>query len=187
MLRSTTRILTTHTGSLPRPDDLTRTMFAKEEGVPVESAALAARIRAAVGDVVGRQVAAGIDVLNDGEYSKPSYATYVKDRLHGFGGDSHPLQYRDLVDFPGMARRVFGDPGRARRRTPACTGPISVRDADAAPTDAANLRAALGRVDGREGFLTAASPGVISLFFHNDHYPTHEAYLHAIAEAMRHE
>jgi len=99
MKRSTERILTTHTGSLPRPEELMRVMFAKEEGVPVDAAALAARIRAAVADVVGKQVAAGIDVVNDGEYSKPSYATYVKDRLAGFGGASHPLQYRDLVDF----------------------------------------------------------------------------------------
>jgi 5-methyltetrahydropteroyltriglutamate--homocysteine methyltransferase len=186
MRRSTERILTTHTGSLPRPDELTRAMFAKEEGVPVDSAALAVRIKAAVADVVGRQVAAGLDVIDDGEYSKPSYATYVKDRLSGFGGESHPLTYRDLVDFPGMARRVFGDPGRARRKTPACTGPIAVRDAAAAVTDVANLQAA-GAAAGRERFLTAASPGVISLFFKNDHYPTHEAYLAAIADAMRHE
>jgi len=186
MRRSTEHILTTHTGSLPRPDELTRAMFAKEEGVPVDSAALAVRIKAAVADVVGRQVAAGLDVIDDGEYSKPSYATYVKDRLSGFGGESHPLTYRDLVDFPGMARRVFGDPGRARRKTPACTGPIAVRDAAAAVTDVANLQAA-GAAGGRERFLTAASPGVISLFFKNDHYPTHEAYLVAIADAMRHE
>jgi 5-methyltetrahydropteroyltriglutamate--homocysteine methyltransferase len=186
MRRSTERILTTHTGSLPRPDDLTKVMFAKEEGVPVDAVALAARIKAAVADVVGRQVAAGIDVIDDGEYSKPSYATYVKDRLSGFGGESHPLTYRDLVDFPGMARRVFGDPGRARRKTPACTGPIAVRDAAAAATDVANLQAA-GAAGARERFLTAASPGVISLFFRNDHYPTHEAYLAAIADAMKHE
>jgi len=186
MRRSTERILTTHTGSLPRPDELTKVMFAKEEGVPVDTAALAARIKAAVADVVGRQVAAGLDVIDDGEYSKPSYATYVKDRLSGFGGESHPLTYRDLVDFPGMARRVFGDPGRARRKTPACTGPIAVRDAAAAATDVANLQAA-GAAGGRERFLTAASPGVISLFFRNDHYPTHEAYLAAIADAMKHE
>ncbi|MGH7388059.1 MAG: cobalamin-independent methionine synthase II family protein [Candidatus Rokuibacteriota bacterium] len=188
MKRSADRILTTHTGSLPRPEDLTRTMFAREEGVPVDSAALAARIRSAVTEVVGKQVQAGLDIVDDGEYSKPSYATYIKDRLQGFGGASHPLQYRDLVDFPGMARRVFGDPGRARRKTPACTGPVSLRDADAARTDVANLQAGLARSDGaREGFLTAASPGVISLFFHNDHYPSHEAYLFAIAEAMKHE
>jgi 5-methyltetrahydropteroyltriglutamate--homocysteine methyltransferase len=186
MKRSAERILTTHTGSLPRPDDLTRAMFAKEEGVPVDAAALAARIKAAVAEVVGRQVTAGLDVINDGEFSKPSYATYVKDRLSGFAGESHPLQYRDLVDFPGMARRVFGDPGRARRKTPACTAPISLRDPAAAPTDVANLQAA-DAAGPRERFLTAASPGVISLFFRNDHYPSHEAYLFAIAEAMKHE
>ena len=187
MKRSTERILTTHTGSLPRPEDLIRMMFAKEEGVPVDPAALGARIRAAVAEVAAKQVQAGIDVVNDGEMSKPSYATYVKDRLHGFGGASHPLQYQDLVDFPGMAKRVFGDPGRARRRTPACDGPISVRDPAAARADTDNLRAALQPLAVSEGFMSAASPGVVSLFVHNDHYPTHEAYLFAIADAMRHE
>lgn len=187
MKRSTERILTTHTGSLPRPDDLIRMMFAREEGVPVDAAALAARIRAAVAEVVGRQVQAGIDVVNDGEMSKPSYATYIKDRLSGFGGASHPLEYRDLVDFPGMARRVFGDPGRARRKTPACDGPISVRDPLAAQADTDNLRAALAGTSTTDAFMSAASPGVISLFFRNDHYASQEAYLAAIAEAMRHE
>src|SRR5947199_4507905 len=187
MRRSTERFLTTHTGSLPRPDDLIRMMFAREEGVPVDPAALAARIRSAVAEVVRKQAEAGIDVINDGEFSKPSYATYIKDRLNGFGGTSQPLQYQDLVDFPGMARRVFGDPGRARRKTPACDGPISVRDPRAAQADVDNLRAALAGTAMTEGFMSAAAPGVVSLFFHNDHYPTHEAYLFAIAEAMRHE
>jgi 5-methyltetrahydropteroyltriglutamate--homocysteine methyltransferase len=182
--RSTERFLTTHTGSLPRPADLIRTMYAKEEGVPVDAAALDARIRAAVAEVVGRQVEAGIDLVNDGEMSKPSYATYVKDRLSGFGGQSHPLAYRDLSDFPEMAARVFGDPGRSRRRTPACNAPIAVRDPRAARQDADNLKAAVGA---RAGFMSAASPGVISLFFRNEHYPSHEAYLFAIAEAMRQE
>jgi 5-methyltetrahydropteroyltriglutamate--homocysteine methyltransferase len=185
--RSIGRFLTTHTGSLPRPEDLIRTMFAREEGVPVDAGALAARIRTAVAEVVGKQVAAGVTVVDDGEMSKPSYATYVKDRLTGFGGASHPLQYRDLVDFPGMARRVFGDPGRSRRKTPACTGPIAVRDAAAAAADADNLRAALAGVAVEEAFLTAASPGVISLFFRDEHHGSHEKYLFAIAEAMRHE
>jgi len=184
--RSSERFLTTHTGSLPRPEDLIRTMFAKEEGVPVDASALAARIRSAVAEVVRKQVEAGLDVVDDGEMSKPSYATYPKDRLTGFGGASHPLQYRDLVDFPGMARRVFGDPGRARRKTPACTGPITVGDRAAADADAANLRAALSGA-AQEGFLTAASPGVISLFFRDEYYGSHEKYLFAIAEAMRHE
>ena len=185
MRRSTERFLTTHTGSLPRPDDLIRMMFAKEEGVPVDAAALGARIRSAVAEVVSKQVEAGLAVVNDGEMSKPSYATYVKDRLRGFGGESHPLQYQDLVDFPGMAKRVFGDPGRARRKTPACNGPIAVGDAGAVQADARNLKAAVASAPAAEAFLTAASPGVISLFFRNDHYPSHEAYLFAIAEAMQ--
>jgi 5-methyltetrahydropteroyltriglutamate--homocysteine methyltransferase len=185
--RSTERFLTTHTGSLPRPEDLIRMMFAREEGVPVERAALATRVRGAVAEVVRQQVEAGLAVVNDGEMSKPSYATYVKDRLTGFGGESHALQYQDLSDFPGMARRVFGDPGRARRRTPACTGPIAVLDPGAVTTDIDNLRAALASHRAQEGFLTAASPGVISLFFRDEHYGSHERYLGAIAEAMRHE
>ena len=160
-------------------------MFAKEEGVPVDPAALGARVRAAVAEVVRKQVEAGVSIVNDGEMSKPSYATYVKDRLNGFGGASHPLQYRDLVDFPEMAKRVFGDPGRSRRRTPACDGPISVRDPRAAEIDVENLRAGRDAAKAEHAFISAASPGVISLFFRNDHYPSHEAYLFAIAEAMR--
>jgi 5-methyltetrahydropteroyltriglutamate--homocysteine methyltransferase len=185
--RSTERFLTTHTGSLPRPDDLVRAMFAKEEGVPVDPGALKARIRSAVAAIVEQQADAGIDIVNDGEMSKPSYATYIKDRLDGFGGESHPLVYRDLVDFPEFARRVFGDPGRSRRKTPGCNGPISVRDPAAAEADVDNLQAALARVSAQEAFLSAASPGVVSLFFHNGHYPSEEAYLYAIAEAMRQE
>ena len=185
MKRSTERFLTTHTGSLPRPADLVQIMFAKEEGIPVEGAALAARIARAVADIVKAQEKAGIDIVNDGEMSKPSYATYIKDRLDGFGGESRPLTYQDLVDFPELARRVFGDPGRARRKTPGCNGPVSLRDAAAAETDAKNLKDALSAATAKEGFLSAASPGLISLFFHNGHYPSHEAYLEAIAEAMR--
>ena len=187
MKRSTERFLTTHTCSLPRPEDLVRSMFAREEGVPVDLAALKARIRSAVEVVVEKQAEAGIDIVNDGEVSKPSYATYIKDRLNGFGSDSHPLVYQDLADFPELARRVFGDPGRSRRKTPGCDSEINVRDSAAAETDVDNLKAALIRVNVQEAFLSAASPGVISLFFHNSHYPNEEAYLYAIAEAMRHE
>jgi len=187
MKRSVDRILTTHTGSLPRPADLVRMMFAREEGVPVDGAALGARIRSAVAEVVRKQTEAGLTVVNDGELSKPSYATYIKDRLNGFGGTSHPLQYRDLMDFPEMAKRVFGDPGRARRKTPACTGPISLRDPAAAQADVDNLKAAIRSGDVHDVFMSAASPGVISLFFRDDHYGSHEKYLFAIADAMRHE
>ena len=187
MKRSTQRFLTTHTGSLPRPDDLIRMMYAKEEGVPVDGAALAARVREAVAAVVRKQVDAGIDLVNDGEMSKPSYATYVKDRLEGFGGTGNTFVYQDLAEFPRLQQRVFGDPGRSRRKTPACNGPISVRESHAAQTDAENLNAAITGTTATEAFISAASPGVISLFFRNDYYKDHETYLHAIAEAMRHE
>jgi 5-methyltetrahydropteroyltriglutamate--homocysteine methyltransferase len=187
MRRSTERFLTTHTGSLPRPDDLIRMMYAKEEGVPVDRAALGARVQAAVTEVVKKQVAAGIDIVNDGEMSKPSYATYVKDRLAGFGGTGNTFVYQDLVDFPNLAKRVFGDPGRSRRKTPACNAPIAVRDAQAAKDDVAALKSALAAAGRTDGFMSAASPGVISLFFRNEHYKDHEAYLFAIADAMRFE
>ncbi len=187
MICSTERFLTTHTGSLPRPDDLVRMMYAKEEGVPVEGAALEARVRDAVAEVVQRQRDAGIDIVNDGEMSKPSYATYVKDRLAGFGGLGNTFVYQDLAAFPNLARRVFGDPGRSRRKTPACNAAIAVRDEDAAQADVDNLLAALAVVGSADAFMSAASPGVVSLFFRNDYYPSQEAYLFAIAEAMRHE
>ena len=185
MKRSTDRFLTTHTGSLPRPESLIRTMYAKEEGVPVDAAALDQRVADAVAYVVRKQAEAGVDIVNDGEMSKPSYATYIKDRLSGFGGDDNKFVYQDLVGFPGLAKRVFGDPGRSRRRTPSCNAAVQVRDPQAAQTDVAHLRAALAQVKAEEGFLTAASPGVVSLFFRNEHYPTEEEYLFAIAEAMR--
>jgi 5-methyltetrahydropteroyltriglutamate--homocysteine methyltransferase len=189
MKRSTDRFLTTHTGSLPRPEDLIRTMFAKEEGVPVEGAALEGRVSEAVAEVVRRQHDAGIDVLDDGEMSKPSYATYIKDRLNGFGGEGNTFVYQDLSDFPKLAKRVFGDPGRSRRKTPACNGPISVRDPQAVQNDIAHLTAALASVgrDVADGFMTAASPGVVALFFRNAYYADDDAYLVAIAEAMRYE
>ncbi len=187
MRRSTERFLTTHTGSLPRPDDLIRMMYAKEEGVPVDPAALAARVRSAVAEVVKKQADAGVDLINDGELSKPSYATYIKDRLNGFGGTGNTFVYQDLAEFPKLALKVFGDPGRSRRKTPACNAPISVRDPQAARTDADNLKAALSSVKAEEGFMSAASPGVVSLFFRNDHYKDFETYIYAVADAMQDE
>ena len=187
MQRSTDRFLTTHTGSLPRPEDLIRMMYAKEEGVPVDPEALAARVRAAVADVVKKQAEAGVDLINDGEMSKPSYATYVKDRLEGFGGTGNTFVYQDLAAFPKLEKRVFGDPGRSRRKTPACNAPLGVRDAKAAQVDVDNLKTALANVPYRGGFMSAASPGVVSLFFRDDYYKDFETYIYAIAEAMRHE
>ena len=189
MQGSTERILSTHTGSLPRPERLVQLMFAREEGQPVEADLLAEQIGAAVAEMVRRQVEVGLDVVSDGEMSKPGYATYVKDRLTGFEGESHEFRYQDVADFPELNRRVFSDPGRARRKTPACVAPITVRDTGAVERDLANLHAATA--DGTPGvqasdvFLTAASPGVVALFFRNQYYPSREAYLQAIAEALR--
>jgi 5-methyltetrahydropteroyltriglutamate--homocysteine methyltransferase len=187
MPHSTDRFLTTHTGSLPRPDDLVQLMFAKEAGEPVDQAALDARVRDAVGEMVRRQAEAGVDIINDGEMSKPSYATYVKDRLSGFGGEGNSFVFQDLVGFPKSAERVFGNPGRKARRTPACNGPVAVADRVSAKTDVDTLNAAAKTAKVAGLFSSAASPGVISLFFRNAYYKTHEDYLFAIAEAMRFE
>jgi len=187
MKRSIDRFLTTHTGSLPRPDDLIRMMYAKEEGVPVDARALGQRVALAVEEVVQKQVDAGVDVVNDGEMSKPSYATYIKDRLSGFGGTGNTFVYQDLVAFPNLAKRVFGDPGRSRRKTPACNAPIGVRDPGAAQADVDHLKLAFAKTKAQEMFMTAASPGVVSLFFRNEHYASEETYLFAIADAMRQE
>src|SRR3954465_1334099 len=116
MRRSTERFRPSHTGSLPRPDDLIRMMYAKEEGVPVDAQALAARVRTAVAEVVKKQSDAGVDLVNDGELSKPSYATYIKDRLNGFGGTGNTFIYQDLAEFPKLAQKGFGDPRRPPRR-----------------------------------------------------------------------
>lgn len=188
MIGSTERILTTHTGSLPRPDDLVRMMFALADGVPVDQAALSDRVREAVDAVVRKQADAGVDIVNDGEMSKPSYATYVKDRLNGFGGDSVASYFfQDLVDYPRSAEMVADNPGRKRRSAPACDAPISVRDTESAVIDMTNLVDAAGKVDVAGTFSSAASPGVVSIFFENQYYATREEYVFAIAEAMRHE
>ena len=182
------RILTTHTGSLPRPEDLVQSMWAMADGAEVDEEALAARIADAVRETVRRQVDAGISIVNDGEMSKPSYATYVQHRLNGFGGESvQSYFFEDLVDYPGSAELVAANPGRRKRSAPACNGPISVGDAHAVAVDVENLLEATTGTGVTGKFSSAASPGVISLFFGNEHYATDEEYLFAIAEAMRHE
>ena len=181
-------ILTTHTGSLPRPDDLVQMMWAKSDGIPVDEAALAGRVAAAVHEVVDRQVDAGVGIVNDGEMSKPSYATYVKDRLDGFGGEAVERYYfGDLADYPRSAELVAANPGRRKRAAPACTSEIAVRDRDAIVVDMATLGEAVAGAGMAGTFTSAASPGVVSLFFENRFYASDEEYLVAIAEAMRFE
>ncbi len=182
------RILTTHTGSLPRPDDLIQMMWAKGDGIPVDEQALAERVATAVKEIVDKQIAAGVSVINDGEMSKSSYAIYVKDRLNGFGGESiQNYHFEDLVDYPKSTDLVAANPGRRKRTAPACNAPISIKDEDAAALDIVNLKNAVANTDVTATFSSAASPGVVSLFFGNEYYATDEEYVFAIAEVMRHE
>src|SRR5688572_8051199 len=134
------RILTTHTGSLPRPDDLIRMNFAKADGVPVDERAFATRVESAVVEIVQKQLQAGVAIINDGEMSKPSYATYVKDRLHGFGGSAiESYFFADLAEYPKSLELVRANPGRRKRHAPACNGPIAVKDMKPAEQDMINL------------------------------------------------
>lgn len=188
MSRVRNSIPSTHTGSLPRPDDLIQIMWAVGDGIPVDAQALDTRISLAIDEVVRKQVEAGVTIINDGEMSKPSYATYVKDRLSGFTGESvQSYFFEDLVDFPRSAEAVAGNPGRRKRSAPACTSPIEVIDKTAAVKDMTELRRAANANNHQEIFTSAASPGVVSLFFGNEYYKTREEYVFAIAEAMRFE
>ena len=179
------RILTTHTGSLPRPGDLLPMLEAVDAGAPLDGAAFQARVRRAVADVVRQQVEAGLDVVNDGEQGKIGYSTYVRLRLTGFGGERKAVGGRaDWADFPEAAARAER---RATAARPACDGPIDWKDRGAVDTDTANLRAALAAAPATDAFMTAASPGVIAHFLPNDHYPTREAYLARLVDVMKEE
>ncbi|MDP9197772.1 MAG: cobalamin-independent methionine synthase II family protein [Pseudomonadota bacterium] len=187
MKRSVDRILTTHTGSLPRPQQLVELMFEKEEGRVVDVKRLADAVRDSVREIVGRQVEAGIDVVSDGEMSKLSYATYVTERLSGFGGRSSPPKLSDILEHPNVASHYFNDPGvkLLNKNRPACNGPVLRRDMKDAETDIANFKAALAGAQVEEGFMTAASPGVVSMFLGNTWYKTEEEFLWAVAQAMK--
>ena len=184
MRRSERRILTTHTGSLPRPPELVDMMLAREGGEPVDPSALEQRVVEATRDVVRHQAETGIDVVNDGEMSKPSYSTYVKDRLSGFGGEGHAPTGGtfEAEDFPGFVRQV--ERTRAQMQYPTCDAPVSVKDSGAVQRDIDVLRGAL---TGRETdvFMSSVSPGQIARFMGNVYYPSHEAYIYALADAMR--
>lgn len=183
MQRSVERILTTHAGSLPRPDDLARLMRQKQEGTGVSEAELEEQVSAAVADAVRRQHEAGIDVVSDGEMGKPGFVNYITERLSGFGGESSFPPMGDLADFPEYADELFERRG-ARIRYPRCEGPVAIRDLDGARRDIQHFRAALENLDVAEAFLPAASPGVIVQDFDNAYYDSREEYLHAVADAM---
>ena len=185
---STDRILTTHVGSLPRPKALAALLVKKDQGQPYDHAELDRNVRQAVADIVARQVATGIDVVSDGETSKIGYATYIKDRLTGFGGENFtPKAQRDLADYPEFRQRMIQFTGPQVFRRLCCTGDVTLRDHDAVKTDIANFKAAIAASKPVDAFMPAASPGVVSAFQPNRHYATHAAYIGAVADAMQEE
>jgi 5-methyltetrahydropteroyltriglutamate--homocysteine methyltransferase len=192
MRRSTAAILTTHTGSLPRPDDLVELLYAADEanGNGIAPSGLTERVRAAVADTVREQITTGLDVVNDGEMSKVSYSTYVHTRLSGF--DSHVEVRRypraDAAAFPRYAEwNARQQQGAARIKRYACTGPVQYVGQALLRADIDALRVALADAPGHEAFMTAASPGVIAWFQPNQYYASEADYLEALASAMREE
>lgn len=182
---SNERILTTHVGSLPRSQAVTDVLFARERGEIKDAGAAATVISDAVRDVVRRQVGTGIDVVSDGETNKISYATYIADRFSGFAGDAPREPGQDLVEFPRLLAKLAERGSTAKYRRPRCVGEIRVRDTGPLHDDLQNFRRAVDSAQPVEAFMNAASPGVIALFQPNDFYPTQDAYLEAIADAMR--
>jgi 5-methyltetrahydropteroyltriglutamate--homocysteine methyltransferase len=185
MKLSSERILTTHVGSLPRPADVSDMLLAKEDGMLADQVAFDACMKSAVADVVRQQVDVGIDIVSDGEMSKIGYSTYVTERLHGFKGDSERKMPQDLEMFPAFVQRVaaMGEAPQVRRAP--CVGEISIKDEAPLRKDLANMAAALDGAGATEGFMNAASPGVIAFFQPNEYYPSEDAYLDVLAAAMK--
>jgi 5-methyltetrahydropteroyltriglutamate--homocysteine methyltransferase len=179
------RIKTTHVGSLPRTQEVVDFIFARENDEVYDQAEFDATMTKAVSDTVKKQVAAGVDIVSDGETSKISYATYVKDRYTGFSGDSPRNAPQDLQQFPSFLKRLADDGGTPTYARPMCTGEIKSISHDDLNKDISNLKSAMAEHGAERGFMNAASPGVISLFLQNDYYPTREKYLEALSEVMR--
>ena len=179
------KILTTHVGSLPRTQEVVDFIFAREKEQPYDQAAFDACMTSAVSETVCRQVEAGVDIVSDGETSKISYATYVKDRYTGFDGDSPRNAPADLKQFPTFLQRLADDGGTPTYARPMCVGEVESKGQGELEKDIANLKSAMAEHGVERGFMNAASPGVISLFLQNDFYPTREAYLEALANAMK--
>ncbi|WP_299045931.1 cobalamin-independent methionine synthase II family protein [uncultured Tateyamaria sp.] len=178
-------VTTTHVGSLPRTQKVVDFIFAREREEAYDQVAFDAAMADAVDDTVARQVAAGVDIVSDGETSKISYATYVKDRYTGFSGDSPRNAPADLKQFPSFLKRLADDGGTPQYARPMCTGDVRSKGQGELEKDIANLKAAMAKHGVDRGFMNAASPGVISLFLQNDFYPTRDAYLAALADAMK--
>ena len=182
-----TKILTSHVGSLPRTQDVVDFIFARENGESYDQAAFDNCMSSACNETVRRQVEAGVDIVSDGETSKISYATYVKDRYTGFSGDSPRNAPADLKQFPSFLERLANSGGTPQYARPMCTGEVTSKGHGELQADIDNLKAGMAAHGATRGFMNAASPGVISLFLQNQHYATREAYLAALADAMKEE
>jgi 5-methyltetrahydropteroyltriglutamate--homocysteine methyltransferase len=178
-------VLTTHVGSLPRTQDVVDFIFARENGKDYDQAAFDACMTSAVSETVHKQVESGVNIVSDGENSKISYATYVKDRYTGFDGDSPRNAPADLKMFPGFLQRLADDGGTPQYARPMCVSEVKPKGQGELQKDIDNLKAAMAEHGVERGFMNAASPGVISLFLQNDYYSTREAYLAALADAMK--
>jgi len=185
MRHSSDRILTTHVGSLPRSQAVTEVVFAREKDAAVEPPNAAAILSDAVVDVLRRQKAAGVDVVSDGEMSKISYVTYIRDRITGFDGDTPREPGLDLIEFPRLLKKLADSGATAKYRRPRCVGPIATKSLAPLQSDLDNLQRAVRDSQPLEAFMNAASPGVIALFQPNDYYKTQDEYLEAVAEGMR--
>ncbi len=181
------KIKTTHVGSLPRTQDVVDLIFARENKQPFDPSQFDTTMTSACAETVKRQSEVGIDIVSDGETSKISYATYVKDRYTGFDGDSPRNAPADLKQFPGFLKRLANDGGTPTYARPMCVGEVKSKGQDELLKDIANLKAGMNACEVDEGFMNAASPGVISLFLQNDFYPDRTAYLAALSDAMRDE
>ena len=182
-----TKILTSHVGSLPRTQDVVDFIFARENGESYDQVAFDNCMSSACNETVRRQVEAGVDIVSDGETSKISYATYVKDRYTGFSGDSPRNAPADLKQFPSFLERLANSGGTPQYARPMCTGEVTSKGQGELQADIDNLKAGMAAHGATRGFMNAASPGVISLFLQNQHYATREAYLAALADAMKEE
>lgn len=186
MRRSRDRILTTHTGSLPRPVDLDQMIADRKSGTEADQDGFDKRVEEAVADIVVSQLAAGVSVISDGEMGKSDYATYVMDRLSGFGGTGRPLTLIEMIEYPEVFEPIARDTTARRVMNPrACDGPVSLRDPDAVHRDITNLKNAVRDAEPADVFMSAASPGVIATFLSNDYYPSQEEYIFALADAMK--
>jgi 5-methyltetrahydropteroyltriglutamate--homocysteine methyltransferase len=186
MPRSTDRIVTTHAGSLPRPDDVVEMIWGGIEGKPPDADALETRLDEAVAEVVRQQRDSGVDLVSDGELSKPGFSNYINDRFTGFEGRAE-FQADDVADFPNLAMRLFATPAMAHLVFANCVDEVTVKDPDAVHRDIDRLKRALGDIPPSEAFMGAISPGQVAFNFPDQHYGSHEKYLDALAQALRHE